>query len=143
MIRLGLTLVLSAALTLSTSAAVAPTLPISWRSDAATLVKSGTLHSTHREVSPRASRSYARWYMSDTYGWTASEFRSLDLLWKAESNWRHTAKNPHSSAYGIPQILGLKTKDPKRQIELGLKYIKHRYSKPSVAWAFFKRHGWY
>jgi SLT domain-containing protein len=57
----------------------------------------------------------------------AKEYRCLELLWTRESNWNYKAKNKRSSAKGIPQLLNLKTNDPIEQINLGIKYIKHRY----------------
>jgi hypothetical protein len=60
-----------------------------------------------------------------------------------ESRWDHKAKNKKSSAFGIPQILGLKEKNPYRQIDAGLKYIKHRHNTPCQALAFHKKFGWY
>lgn len=73
----------------------------------------------------------------------AKEYRCLELLWTKESNWNHKAKNKKSSAFGIPQLLKLKTTDPYEQINLGVKYIKARYSTPCNAWAFFKIKGYY
>jgi resuscitation-promoting factor RpfB len=73
----------------------------------------------------------------------AKEFICLNALWTKESQWSATAKNKRSSAYGIPQLLNLKEKDPYKQIDLGLKYISTRYSKPCNAWAFFKVKGYY
>jgi hypothetical protein len=73
----------------------------------------------------------------------AKEYRCLELLWNKESNWNHKAKNKKSSAFGIPQLLKLKTTDPYKQINLGLKYIKARYTTPCNAWAFFKSKGYY
>lgn len=72
------------------------------------------------------------------------EWKALFTLWNRESRWDYTAKNKHSSAFGIPQILGMAhdTKMPD-QIRLGLKYIAHRYGTPTQALAFHKRNGWY
>jgi hypothetical protein len=36
------------------------------------------------------------------------EFYCINELWFRESRWNYKAKNPRSSAFGIPQILGLK-----------------------------------
>ena len=72
-----------------------------------------------------------------------TEFYCLDELWTKESRWNYKAKNPKSSAFGIPQILGLKEKDPFKQIDKGLGYIKHRHSTPCHALAFHDRKGWY
>ena len=72
------------------------------------------------------------------------EWDSLFTLWHKESRWDYTADNPRSSAYGIPQMLNMDEKTPMvRQIELGLKYIQHRYETPSRALAFHNRNGWY
>ena len=72
------------------------------------------------------------------------EWNSLLTLWNKESRWDYTANNPRSTAFGIPQLLDMSEKTPMpRQIELGLKYIEHRYETPSNALAFHNRHGWY
>ena len=92
------------------------------------------------------SKYYAKALMSAQYEqWdTKSEFRALSKLWGKESAWDHTADNPKSSAYGIPQLLKLKPETPApEQIARGLAYIEHRYGKPSVAWAHWRKHGWY
>ena len=83
---------------------------------------------------PDRSRSYAQ-EEATKYGWGASQFECLNKLWERESNWRHTADNPKSSAYGIPQALpGSKMAsegsdwetNPKTQIRWGLRYIESR-----------------
>jgi hypothetical protein len=72
------------------------------------------------------------------------EWRALDELWYIESRWDYTADNPRSTAYGIPQLLKMDPKTPLiKQIDLGLKYIKHRYGTPAKALKFHKKHGWY
>lgn len=72
------------------------------------------------------------------------EWKALFALWDKESRWDYTADNPHSTAYGIPQLLNMDERTPMaRQIDLGLKYIQHRYDTPSKALAFHNRHGWY
>ncbi len=74
------------------------------------------------------------------------EFKCIEKLWTKESNWRPRAKNPNSTAYGIPQLLKMKETNPYKQIDLGLKYIaKHRLYKgnPCLAWAHYKKKGWY
>ena len=53
------------------------------------------------------------------------EYRCLVVLWRVESQWNPKAKNPKSSAYGIPQLLKMKETNPYKQIDLGLKYITH------------------
>jgi len=72
------------------------------------------------------------------------EWKSLFVLWDRESRWDYTADNPRSSAYGIPQMLNMPKNTPMvKQIDLGLKYIKHRYGTPSKALAFYNANGWY
>lgn len=72
------------------------------------------------------------------------EWKALYKLWSKESRWDYTANNPRSSAYGIPQMLKMPEDTPQtKQIDLGLKYIKHRYGSPSRALAFHNSNGWY
>lgn len=73
----------------------------------------------------------------------SKEFICLNALWTKESQWSSTARNKSSSAYGIPQLLKMKEKDPYKQIDLGLKYIYARHSSPCQAWSFFKINGYY
>jgi len=73
----------------------------------------------------------------------AKQYRCLELLWTRESRWDPRADNPKSSAYGIPQLLKLKEKDPYKQIDRGLKYIEHRHSTPCQAWEHHKKTGHY
>ncbi|GAB3745204.1 aggregation-promoting factor C-terminal-like domain-containing protein [Nocardiopsis nanhaiensis] len=86
-------------------------------------------------------------------GWGADEFHScLEPLWEKESNWDHTAENPSSGAYGIPQSLpGNKMAsegddwqtNPATQIAWGLSYIKDRYGNPCGAWSHSQANNWY
>ena len=73
----------------------------------------------------------------------AYEFHCLDLLWMNESKWDKHSDNPHSTAYGIPQLLNMKEHDPFKQVDLGLRYISKRYGNPCKAWAFWKGHRYY
>lgn len=80
----------------------------------------------------------------------ASEVPALLTLVEKESHFKHTAQNPHSTAYGMFQFLngtwknyGQKTSDPEKQIEYGLKYIKDRYQSPSQALSFHLRNNFY
>ena len=66
------------------------------------------------------------------------QLNCIDKLWMKESRWSSRANNKKSTAFGIPQILGLKTKDPYKQIERGLDYIRYRYGTPCAAWKFWK-----
>lgn len=85
-------------------------------------------------------------------GWGEEQFDCLDSLWTRESGWEHTADNPTSSAYGIPQALpGQKMSsagadwetNPLTQITWGLGYIADVYGTPCGAWAKSERSGWY
>jgi hypothetical protein len=71
------------------------------------------------------------------------QYLCLEQLWYLESKWNYRANNKRSSAYGIPQLLKLKIKDPYLQIDAGLKYIAHRYGTPCKALAYHKKHGHY
>ena len=74
---------------------------------------------------------------------SAKQYRCLETLWDKESRWDPRADNPKSTAYGIPQLLKLKIKDPYLQIDRGLKYIKARHQTACKALEFHKRKGHY
>lgn len=91
----------------------------------------------------RLAKRIAKHQVMTTYR-SKYEWKALFALWDKESRWDYTADNPHSTAYGIPQLLNMDEKTPMaRQIELGLKYIQTRYGTPTRALAFHNRHGWY
>jgi hypothetical protein len=72
------------------------------------------------------------------------EFVCINKLWTKENRlWDPYAKNPKSSAFGIPQLLKLKETNPYVQMDLGYKYIVHRHKSPCKALAFHERKGWY
>ena len=71
------------------------------------------------------------------------QYRCLVELWHKESRWSPTADNKRSTAYGIPQLLKMKERNPYRQIDLGLKYITKRYDTPCRALAYHKKKGHY
>ena len=72
------------------------------------------------------------------------EYYCIEELWHLESRWNYKAKNPRSSAAGIPQLLNLKEPNPFRQIDKGLRYIEHRYSGSACkALQHHKIKGWY
>lgn len=111
----------------------------------ADLVKCDNEYATKKLWTSKLSKAYAKLQMAYHYPeWNLSEYKALLKLWGKESAWNHLADNPHSSAFGIPQMLGLDPKTPApAQIEQGLAYISHRYDKPSVAWAHWRKHNWY
>lgn len=100
---------------------------------------------------PGTAKAYAlEMLISMNYG--DDQYSCLVKLWERESNWRHTAKNRSSGAYGIPQSLPA-TKmategpdyltNPETQIRWGVKYIKGRYGSPCGALAHSDKLGWY
>ena len=100
---------------------------------------------------PGGNRGIAQ-SMLGSYGWGMDQWGCLDSLWQKESNWSHTAMNPSSGAYGIPQSLpGNKMAsagadwqtNPATQIRWGLGYIQGRYGSPCSAWAHSQAHNWY
>ena len=104
-----------------------------------------------RKSHPDRSRSYAQNLMRE-FNWDNKQFGCLNDLWERESNWKHTADNPKSSAYGIPQALpGSKMAsegsdwqtNPETQIRWGLRYISQRYENPCNAWKHFQQKNYY
>jgi hypothetical protein len=91
------------------------------------------------------AKATAKRKLNRMFGKRASrEFAALSKLWGKESAWNWKAKNPHSSAYGIAQVLGTpKGSTIEYQVNMGIKYIVHRYKTPTNAWKFWKRNGWY
>jgi murein DD-endopeptidase MepM/ murein hydrolase activator NlpD len=90
--------------------------------------------------------------LMDRHGWGGDQFSCLEQLWEKESRWDHTAQNPSSGAYGIPQALpGSKMAsagsdwqtNPATQIEWGLGYIAERYGTPCSAWGHSQSANWY
>ena len=93
---------------------------------------------SNAQVMPNINpRQYAKWQLS------AEEFRCLNKLWSKESRWNHEADNPESTAYGIPQLLKMTETDPLKQVDLGIKYIRHRYDNACNAWSFHRKRNWY
>jgi tape measure domain-containing protein len=91
----------------------------------------------------RNNRSIGK-LMAASFGWAGDQWTSLDALWMGESGWNQNAKNPTSTAFGIPQFLkttaaayGLPygSTDVFAQISAGLKYIKDVYGNPSNAYS--------
>ena len=85
-------------------------------------------------------------------GWGAEQFSCLDSLWRKESGWKHTADNPTSSAFGIPQALpGSKMAsagsdwrtNPATQSIWAVGYMDDRYGSPCHAGGFKSANGWF
>jgi hypothetical protein len=100
---------------------------------------------THHTAQPQPSRSRpagVRGYALAKVGPT--QFACLDRLWTAESRWDPTADNPTSSAYGIPQLLGLsRALTPRQQVDAGLRYVHFRYGNACAAWGHWQQRRWY
>jgi len=67
----------------------------------------------------------------------------LESLWTRESRFDHFAQNPKSSAFGIAQLLGERSRNPELQVLRGLRYIDVRYGSPCKALRHHKRVGNY
>ena len=75
---------------------------------------------------------------------TDKEYKCINNLWTKENRlWDPYAKNKKSSAYGIPQLLNLKERNPYVQMDLGYKYVLHRYKSACNAWSYWLRKGHY
>ena len=73
-----------------------------------------------------------------------TQYLCITNLWTKENRlWDPYAKNKNSSAFGIPQLLKLKETNPYVQMDLGYKYIVHRYQTPCNALAFHLKKGYY
>ena len=85
-------------------------------------------------------------------GWEYAQFSCLVKLWERESNWKLTATNPSSGAYGIPQSLPASKMasagadwrtNAETQIKWGIGYIEGRYGSPCAALAHSDENNWY
>jgi hypothetical protein len=79
-----------------------------------------------------------------------NQFAAIDSIFTRESGWNPTAKNPTSTAFGIPQFLASTRaqypgnwNDPAHQIRSGIQYQEDRYGSPNAANAFWNKHHWY
>jgi soluble lytic murein transglycosylase-like protein len=81
------------------------------------------------------------------------QYPCLYELWIRESNWRPKALNKSSKALGIAQLMpktwvNIKVKptlDGYKQVDAGLRYLKHRYGTKGIckAYAHHLAKGWY
>jgi hypothetical protein len=91
----------------------------------------------------QANKIMAMRYAQVGWGWDKKERGCVYKIFMKESRFDHLAKNQQgSSAYGIAQMLGEKSKDPAVQILRAYRYIEHRYGTPCKAWLHHTR-GWY
>ena len=94
-------------------------------------------HATMKEKNE--NRKIAKQYAWVAFGWRGEQWRCLEALWTRESRFDHKADNPKSTAYGIAQLLGERSPDPRVQILRGLRYIEHRYGTPCRAWNYWNQ----
>ncbi|MEW1954828.1 hypothetical protein [Terrabacter sp. NPDC080008] len=99
-------------------------------------------------------QSAARILMAD-HGWSSdAQYNCLVNLWNGESDWRWSATNASSGAYGIPQSLPASKMaqfgadyrtNPLTQIKWGLWYIEMSYGNPCNAWSTWQARSphWY
>lgn len=91
----------------------------------------------------KANKIMAMRYAQVGWGWDKVERACIRKIFTKESRFDHLAKNQQgSSAYGIAQMLGEKSKDPAVQILRAYRYIVHRYDTPCKAWKHHDK-GWY
>ncbi|WP_024366204.1 hypothetical protein [Arthrobacter sp. TB 26] len=100
---------------------------------------------------PAGAQAYAAGQLG-SHGWAANEMQCLMKLWTKESDWKTTATNPSSGAYGVVQSLPAEKMasagadyrtNYRTQINWGLKYVKDRYGSPCGALNFHYAHNWY
>ncbi len=100
---------------------------------------------------PAAAQAYAASQLGG-YGWAADQMQCLNALWTKESDWKTTATNASSGAYGIVQSLpaekmasagGDYLTNFRTQINWGLNYVKERYGSPCGALDFHLANNWY
>jgi hypothetical protein len=100
---------------------------------------------------PAGAQAYAASKLG-SFGWAADQMQCLKRLWTKESEWRTTATNASSGAYGIVQSLPAEKMasagadyrtNYRTQINWGLDYIKERYGSPCGALNFHLSHNWY
>ena len=100
---------------------------------------------------PAGAQAYAASQLG-SYGWAPSQMECLHKLWTKESDWKTTATNPSSGAYGVVQSLPA-TKmasagadyrtNYRTQINWGLNYVQERYGSPCGALNFHYANNWY
>jgi len=100
---------------------------------------------------PAGAQAYAAGKLA-SYGWAADQMQCLQTLWTKESEWRTTATNASSGAYGVVQSLPAEKMasagadyltNYRTQINWGLDYVKERYGSPCGALNFHLSNNWY
>ena len=100
---------------------------------------------------PAGAQAYAAAQLGK-YGWAPNQMQCLHKLWTKESDWKTTATNASSGAYGVVQSLPASKMasagadyrtNYRTQINWGLNYVKERYGSPCGALNFHYAHNWY
>lgn len=100
---------------------------------------------------PAGAQAYAASQLP-AHGWAPSEMQCLMKLWTRESDWKTTATNASSGAYGVVQSLPAEKMasagadyrtNYRTQINWGLQYVKDRYGSPCGALNFHYANNWY
>jgi len=100
---------------------------------------------------PAGAQAYAASQLG-RYGWAPGQMQCLHKLWTKESDWKTTATNASSGAYGVVQSLPASKMasagadymtNYRTQINWGLNYVKSRYGSPCGALNFHYAHNWY
>ncbi|WP_445155342.1 hypothetical protein ACTWLI_03730 [Arthrobacter sp. Hor0625] len=100
---------------------------------------------------PAGAQAYAASQLP-AHGWAPSEMQCLMKLWTKESDWKTTATNPSSGAYGVVQSLPAEKMasagadyrtNYRTQINWGLQYVEDRYGSPCNALNFHYANNWY
>ena len=100
---------------------------------------------------PAGAQAYAASQLP-AHGWAPSEMQCLMKLWTRESDWKTTATNASSGAYGVVQSLPAEKMasagadyrtNYRTQINWGLKYVQDRYGSPCGALNFHYANNWY
>jgi hypothetical protein len=90
------------------------------------------------KVKQQVVLNYARWYAKTKLGYSKKEWEMVRNIWLWESSWNWKAENPTSGAFGIAQMkTTYPVRNPFRQVELGFKYIEHRYGNPTAAYDYW------
>ena len=81
---------------------------------------------TTKSIITVSPKSYAKAALNDN-----TQFKCINELYYKESRWNPSARN--GSHYGIPQLRNeiMLSKNPLQQVDLGIKYIEHRYGSTS------------
>jgi hypothetical protein len=83
--------------------------------------------------------------------WGSEQWFFFEDLIERESQWKNTAQNPNSTAYGIGQFLRStweivgceKTDNAEIQVDCTIRYVSKRYSTPEKAIDFHNKNNFY